>query len=818
MISFFRRKGSERFALGAGYLQSWKPGAAALAAALSFFVGASQALPAQTTPPPLILSQVAAEGNVRQKLDFILAESGLRIGEAIDTRLIQRAVHRLYSTGHFEDILPHITELDSGRVELKLEVKERPYIVAIDFVGLEHLKESTVLDTVDLKPGSPLRPAKLKETEAMTQRLLADKGFQMRKFGYRLETVPARPGENRLIFEVEEGSQVALAEVEFEGNTVFDDGELESTLETKKEGFLWIRTGTYDIERLRTDLREKLPAHYNSKGYLDFTVLRDSIAVDPVTGKARLIIEVEEGPQYKLAEFAIRGNRRFSEEDLRLYFEEASVGTFSTLLGRGRKTIGADSVFNATAFVEAVGRVRQLYSNQGYLYAEVVPRVEKIDGQNAVRATWEIVERDPAYINKVTIVGNTFTHEDVIRSQLAVMPGDVYSEELLLRGYQSISGLGFFETPMATPQIVPNETGDVDITFEVKEKQTGSVNFGTAVGGGTGLAGFLGYDQPNLFGKAKSGHLRWEFGRYSNNFEASYSDPAIADSRYSGSLSAFSSRDRFFRTSEGQRRRTGIGITAGSQLPRDLRSRFTVGYTLARTTYEKFEDDQASSVFSLPPGLQSTVTLRLTRQTLDHPLFPTAGTRQELEANFNGGFLGGNGDFQKYLVSGSWYVPIGQLGGSRPGGRPIRFTLGLSAESGALFGDATRFPFERFFLGGVQFGRPLRGYDETTITPRGYFPKDATDIQLGDRFGDMYLRLSAEYAIRFNDNISVGAFYDAGNVWREPREFNPTKLARGAGLGLMLVTPFGPIGLDYAYGFDKRPPGWQLHFKFGQGF
>jgi outer membrane translocation and assembly module TamA len=131
--------------------------------------------------------------------------------------------------------------------------------------------------------------------------------------------------------------------------------------------------------------------------------------------------------------------------------------------------------------------------------------------------------------------------------------------------------------PMPTPRIEPQENGDVNITFEVKEKQTGSVNFGTAVGGGAGLAGFLGYDQPNLFGKAKGGHIRWEFGKYSNNFEAPYSDPAIADSRYSGSVSLFSSRDRFFRFSEGQRRRTGVSIRAGTQLPRDARSRFTLG-------------------------------------------------------------------------------------------------------------------------------------------------------------------------------------------------------------------------------------------------
>ncbi len=680
------------------------------------------------------------------------------------------------------------------------------------------MKSSAVLDTIGLKAGGPYRPSKVAQAEAMTRQLLASKGFQTRSFKHHLEPVPGRPGENRLIFIVEEGSRVALADIEFEGNTVFSDEGLRKTLETKTEGFLWFRPGTFDEERIRTDLRDKLPAHYNTKGYLDFSVIGDSIAVDPNTGKARLVIQVVEGPQYKLSEFEVRGNRRFPTEELKRYFEEASGGIFGLSFGSAR-VIGEDSVFNATAFVDATRRVHQLYTNQGYLYAQVEPHIEKIDGQNAVRVSWEIQEGEPAYIRRVTILGNTFTHEDVIRSQLVTIPGDVYSEELLIQSYQRIGALGFFETPMQTPRIVPDETtGDVDITFEVKEKQTGSVNFGTAVGGGTGLAGFLGYDQPNLFGKAKSGHLRWEFGRYSNNFEASYSDPAIIDSPFSGSLSLFSSRDRFFRFSEGQRRRTGISMRVGVPMPRDVRSRFSVGYTLARTTYEKFEEEENSALFSLPPGLQSTVTLSLTRQTLDHPMFPTSGTRQEIEANFNGGILGGNGDFQKYMISGNWYVPVGQLGGSRPGSRPIRMTMGLAAESGALFGDAGRFPFERFFMGGVQFGRPLRGYDETTITPRGYFPRNAESVPLEERLGNAYLRLSGEYAIRFNDNLSVSTFYDAGAVYGEPGDFNPTRLFRGAGVGVMLVTPFGPIGLDYAYGFDKDRPGWQLHFKFGQGF
>jgi outer membrane protein insertion porin family len=372
---------------------------------------------------------------------------------------------------------------------------------------------------------------------------------------------------------------------------------------------------------------------------------------------------------------------------------------------------------------------------------------------------------------------------------------------------------------MPTPNIEPDEeTGDVDITFEVKEKQTGSVNFGTSLGGVTGVAGFLGYDQPNLFGQAKSGHLRWEFGRYSNNFEASYSDPAIAGTRYSGSLSLFSSRDRFFTFSEGQRRRTGVGLRVGVPFWGSRFTRLSVGYSLSRTTYEEFDSETQSSLFSLPPGVQSTLSLTLDRTTTDHPLFPTVGTRAEVAADVNGGLLGGDGQFQKVTATGEWWVPVGRLGGSAPGSRPIQLTLGLAAEFGALFGDASRFPFDRFWMGGVQFGRPLRGYDETTITPGGYISRDAPGVALDERFGDAYMRLSAQYAIRFNDNISVGLFYDAGNVWRKPADMNPTRLLRGTGIGLTLVTPFGPLGLDYAYGFDKRPAGWQLHFKFGQLF
>jgi len=797
--------------------------AAALAAALLVMPFVAERASAQA-----VVGSVEVTGNRRVPIDQILNVINLRSGDTVVASDIDRAMRRVLATGQFSDLDVFVVGDSADAsipVTLRFALVERPVISAIEFRGLENVRTSVVRDTVGLQVGQPYNPDKAQRAIALTRQMLAEKGYRLLAMEHRVEPMPGRPDDFRLVFEAEEGGRVAIAGIDFVGNESFSDDELRDVLGTKTEGFLWFRTGTFSEEALQDDLRGSLPQFYASNGFLDFAILGDSLEVDSETGKGRLIIEVAEGEQYRLAEFDVRGSSRFPSEDLRRYFEQRRTGLLSGFGLGGARDEGtrAGEVFDLVAFQQATMDVQRLYNNQGYLYAQVNPVIERVPadstGQPGVRAAWEIAEGNPASVRRVEIVGNTFTHENVIRNQILMIPGDIYSEDLLIQSYRRVGATGFFEMPMTVPRMEETGTGDVDIIFEVKEKQTGSVNFGTSLGGSLGLMGFLGYDQPNLFGRAKSGHLRWEFGKYSNNFEASYSDPAILDTWISGSLSLFNSTDRFFTFSEGRRRRTGASARVGLPLPWDRRySRFSVGYSLSRTSYENFEDNDTESLFSLPPGVQSTVTLGVSRMALDHPMFPTVGSRQEIEASLSGGPLQGDGNFQSYTASGAWYVPVGSLGGgSGPGQRTVRFTLGLSMEAGALFGDASRFPFDRFWMGGVQFGRPLRGYDETTITPRGFIPKDAQGVPLTERFGDAFLRLSAEYAVRFGDNISLGVFYDAGNVWREPAQMDPTRLMRGAGAGIMIVTPFGPLGLDYAYGFDKDRPGWQLHFKFGQG-
>ena len=766
------------------------------------------------------VDSITVEGNVRLTGEEILAELGLQPRTTISFRDIQTALKALWATGQYRDYSISAQGGQGEPVLLVLEVEEQDVMESVAFEGLERVSEGSVRDTADLRAGQPYSPQKLAIARDYIRTELADDGIPFASIDERVEEVPDKPGYVRLVLEVTEGQRVTVSDVEFAGNENLASDDLRGALDTKPEGFWWFRQGSYQESTLEEDLLARLPDLYRSRGYLDFRVLGDTLVIDPGTGKSRLEVMVEEGPRYRVREFVVEGNSRFPTERIEQYYQPGQGGLLSSFGIGGEEE--ENPVFDAAAFDAAAQAVGALYRNNGYLGSSVEPFYDfdepTEDGDPTLVVGWRIQEGPPAYIRRVEVEGNDYTHERVVRDQIFTLPGDIYSEERLIQSYQAVSALGYFETPMELPSLQPADdgSGNVDIIFRVKERQTGTVNFGTAMGGGYGLSGFLGYDQPNLFGQAKAGSVRWDFGRYINNFTLSYTDPSLRNSRVSGTVSAFYTRDRFFQFTTGQRRLQGGSLRFGLPLPGSLRTRLFLGYSLSRTKYDLFSRSDDRSLFGRDPGLLSTFSASIQRQTLNHNLFPTQGSRQVISAEMNGGVLGGDGDFLKSGVEATWFTPVGQIGS---GARPVRTTLGISLRAGMIFGNADRFPFDRYWMGGVQFGERLRGYDETTITPAGFFDRGSgSGILEGERLGDAFMSLTVEYDIRFNDSMSLGFFYDAGNVWVSAAEFTPTRMFRGAGVGAQLVTPFGPLGLDYAYGFDKTTPGWQLHFRMGPGF
>ncbi|HEU0300376.1 MAG TPA: outer membrane protein assembly factor BamA [Longimicrobium sp.] len=808
-------------------------GGAALAALLFFALGAlspraalaQDPQPQQAPPAGFVVDTVVVRGSQRITEEAVRVTAGVRAGSVLNAAAVQDAIRRLMATGNFESVQVYVRGAEQGRGALVLEVAERPLIAEIRFEGLRNASGSTVRDSVGLREGAPLDPQRVASAQKLTRDMLAKRGIQLQSIDTTLSPVE---GGYRLTFNVREGNRLALADVDFTGNQAFSDEALRDAMQTKPEGFWWFRSGRFDRETFEEDLRTTLPAFYGARGYIDFAVLRDTLVVDPQTGKARLLVEVQEGPRYRLGEFNVQGNSRFPTEALAGMFTTQRRSVLGLPFGTSRER-EAGEVFDQPALTRVAADIEQLYRNEGYLFAQVIPSVERVPapagGEPRVNVTLAVSEQQPFYIRNIAFRGNTTTHENVIRDRLWILPGDVYNEQRVLQSYQAIGGLGFFEVPMPLPDIRPDpQTGHVDITFNIKEKQTGSVNFGTVFGGGaygdrrSRFAGFLGYQQPNLFGQGKQANLRAEYGYGRSTLEASYTDPAIAGGRNSGTISVFRSGDRYVRLGNGRRLRTGAQLQFGFPVPGSLRTRAFLGYSLSRTEYlteEEACEAGSASIFCLPNATASTISLSVSRDTKNHPIFPTAGTRQSVSVEQTGGPLGGDGNYQKLFTQAEWWVPTGRLG---TGPQASQMAFGLSARAGAIFGDVSLFPFERFYVGGVMFGQPLRGYQESTIGPRGYNVQCNNRLEL-DCLGDAFFTISGEYAIRLTDALSVSAFGDAGNVFGGVGEFNTARLFRGAGVGATLVTPFlGAIGIDAAYGFDRPDPGWEIHFKLGNSF
>ncbi len=782
--------------------------------ALCLLAAAAGPLSAQEPGPPTppVVDSIAVEGNARLSAQQIIGTSGLLRGQPTNYRDIQRALTALFRSGQFEDVAVRQGE-DSSLVVLVIRVRERPILTRWRIKGVERVSERSVKERVRLGEGRPIDRAAVERGRAGIDSLYRAQGYYAARVKV-IETTPA-PGQIGIVYDIEEGNRVAISQVIVEGNERYGDKALVKRMATRPEGFFWWQKGQYDDDKLQQDIRERLPSWYGSHGYIDFQVTRDSVAVDSANGKAVLHLAVEEGTAYRIGTFQISGNRRFSTEELMAHYPFGADG-------------GAGQPFNSQDWASATDEVGALYGNTGYIYARVEPEETRRTGpagEPLIDLKWTIREGEPATINKINIVGNDVTHERVVREAIVLVPGELFNRDRLIRSYQNISNLGFFQQPMATPDVQPTENGvDVDITFRVEERRTGNINFGASLGQGTGLGGFLGLEEPNLFGRGKRGRLMWQFGRNINDFTLSYTDPAFRESRTSGTITLFNSRQRFTVGDLGRRRQVGGSLQLGFPFFGSRFTRIFTSYGLQQIRYTGGSADLRRQ-FRCERCTRSTVGGSIVRDTRIGLPFATGGALTNASVELNGGMLGGTGNYRKLDFEGRYYAPLGSAGGGAAMGGGVQFVLGLTAKSGFIFGDAGPFYTELYSLGGTQFGIPLRGYDEFSVTPNGFDPSAGGSAAASvSSFGKAYAAFTVEAGARISQSLYFSTFLDAGNVYRSTRQYDPSRLFRGAGVGVAVLSPLGPIGIDLGYGFDKvnrrgdPRPGWQLHFKLGNFF
>jgi outer membrane protein insertion porin family len=751
------------------------------------------ALPAGADPPPntVNITEIAVRGNQRASESAIVNTFGLEAGEEHLYSDVREALERLYGMGMFDDLRLFIDRVPGGD-RITIEVVERPVVASLKIRGNKKVSEKDIREKVEISVGSSLNPRLVHQSLLGIREVCEEKGYYFAEAAYTIEE--RSETSVTLIFDVTEGVKVKVGSIAFEGNEHLSDGELKGAMETKTRK--WLMSQDYKPEDFRGDL-ERIEMFLKDQGFKDGRVADYDVTFDEEEGKAHITIFVDEGQRF--------------------YVDKVSV----VMVSAGDST----EVLSGMTFTDAVQLKRgdpyslggyqrtleSLYSavgDYGFVYAEVIPE-ETVHG-DSVDVVFRVRPNEAVRVQRIVIEGNTVTFEKVIRRELAIRPGDVLRRALVERSHRDIFNLGYFNDVQVGTNVA-NEKGDIDLIFKVEERQTGVGNVGIGYTGEFGFTGFIEFSHNNVgwfsrfpwlgLGKGENLNLRWEFGKLSQ-IELSWRNPWFMDTRTLVGFDIYATRREYETYAD---RRDGFSVVLGTRFPLIDYSQIFWRYRLERRGLDP-DPAKASDAVMAQAGSSRTSSIVITfqRNSVDNPFFPRNGSKTTVIAELAGGkILGGDRDYQSYILDNSHFLPMA-----------FGTALVLRGRFGILdaLGSQGYIPiYERFRLGGTSIDG-IRGYSEREVVP------DGNALDEGGRF---FVLGSLEYRIPLVTNKAfLLAFADAGNAWNSLSASRPGYLRKAVGAGFRVFIPMmGTIGFDFAYGFDRDAiyggPSWETHFQFG---
>ncbi len=723
----------------------------------------------------------------------ILSKLKTKRGDLFLERTVNEDVKRLYLMGFFSNVEVSVEDIEDG-VGVIFIVTEKPQLASIRFSGNRALKEKKLNTVIESRLNDFADEKKLKKDAERIGDLYRRSGYPWASVDYKIES-DEKTGKAGVVFVIQEGSKAVVRRVNIIGNTAFSDRRLMKVIKSKTSGFF--RSGIYKKDVADDDM-ERLKDFYRREGYLDIEAGYEVISQQTKRKSwIELIVRIEEGRKYITGDVKMAGNVIFSEEKLKSLLKMRPGDTFTEM-----------------TLHEEVANIQEYYFDNGYIMAKVKPDTLLNLETDRVDTTYNIVEGEVCYVNKINIVGNTKTKDVVIRRELRIDPGERYDGTKLRRSKERLYNLGFFEdiTFDIEDTAVANKK---DMVVEVKESKTGEFSFGGGFSSVDRLIGFIEIEQrnfdlfnfPTFTGDGQDLKLRGEFGSVRKNYLLSWTEPWIFGYPVSLGFDFYASeRNRSGSTGYAyDEKREGGALRLGKEFSDYLRGDFTYRLEtvdisdLSATVSQELKDEEGEKTIS-------TVFFQLTRDTTDNRFNPTKGLLVSGSVELAGGFVGGDRDFAKFFNSSSHYSTIGP------------FVLELRLRDGVVssYGDSGKVPiFERFFAGGTY---TIRGYKERDVGPQ-----DVSGDPVG---GNTILVGNAELTFSIIQNLKGAFFIDAGNVWyrpdSKPKSGNITRgIKAGAGAGVRIKTPIGPVKLDF--GFPLNPEDWQedkgrFHFSMSRGF
>lgn len=726
-------------------------------------------------------------------------------GHEFNRNEIASDVRALLDSGKVADVKAE-TERDSEGLILTYVVKLKCRLVRpVTVIGAEEMSVSKIRDLLGLNPGDyidePLVSARIvKVTEEYRKRLYAGASIS-----WSMDPLDAARTQVSLTLRIREGDKARIVHYEFPGMKSVNYSEIREAMDIMAwyNPISWFHKTPYDKDVLRAGC-EKVKALYKDHGFLDVEV-KEPLVAETKPGRFVVTVPIQENLRYSVARVTLAGATLYPE---------------ATLLQAAALKKGTEA--SITVINKSADAIRDYYESRGYMDTFVQPRFDLRDRAGDVDIRFVISEGRLTTLRNVLIRGNNVTHDKVIRRELLVYPGDQYDGVKVRTSENRLKNLGYFST-VSYANEPTSETNRADLVFDVEEKPTGQFMVGAGFSSIDKLIGFAEVSQGNFdiggkpfMGAGQKIKLRAEFGQTREAYTISFVEPWFLDRRLALSVDLYSSkqddRDYYVRRLGGA---VGLGVPLWGANRLDFKYRLEqVEITDAADTNEYLAVDNSggtnSFFFSDPRRVASSFSTTWTRDTRDNFFVPTRGSKIYAQNTVMGGPLGFDTEIYDLEAGGTVYFPLWW-----------QHVLSLRARAEVVdtYGSQEAVPLsERLFAGGAQ---TVRGFRYRWVGPKAE-RADGSGVVRPDG-GQSLAIATAEYTVPIPGipKFRFATFYDVGNVWYDPYEFNTSEYAAGAGIGLRLDIPGFPIRFDYAWPIKKDDPRSQREswsFWIGYGF
>jgi len=757
---------------------------------------------------------------------------------------------RLWATGFLDDLMIDTSDhtFSNGTIGklIVYRMEERARVKMVNYEGARHLEQSKLeekLRELDLlvRIDTFVDEAKIARIKKTIGDMLAELGFPDATVTSALQGLPGGPKAARLTFTINEGPQIKIRQIEFDGNTAFSDGKLAGVMKHNRSK-RWFPIPSFNNTYKQTGFEEDadlVVSFYRDRGYISARVGQPTLQTleDTADGRTRWValhIPVSEGGRYRIGNLSVDGSQEVPAAYL--------LSLFKTRSGE---------VYSEKTFRDGLTKARELYGALGRFeftaYPDLAPRDEASDlGAGpvpVVDVTMRVNEGPRYYINRIAFEGNTTTRDQVIRRELRVYEGGVFNSEALKLSLRRLNQLGYFK-PIEDQKHVqvektPNEIEKVDLTLKLEEQNRNQVSFGAGFSEVSGVFVNGSYATSNFLGRGETLSLNVETGSRSNNYMASLTEPYIFDRPITLGASVFSRKTEYLLYSSDPEYievREGATITVGTALR--AFSRVYNGYTYevvdsaGGEAFRAALDDSSSSQtptstpaitittasgtttytrtiaiaptfsYQIEEGrhVESRVEPTFVYDTVDNPFMPRRGMRITGGTRLAGGPLGGTVNYLRPEAEWILYVP-----------HTKRTALGVRGQAGYLqpYGGTKLLPYYlRYFLGGEN---QIRGFDLRTVGPIN----DDNELIGGDKF----VLFNAEYYLDIAPQVRALAFHDAGQAFAETEAVNLRQLRTSTGVELRVVVPVFNMPFRLIYSWNTYRDAFQpaRGFRFGVG-